>query len=49
MLRSLPAYCSPLLLTSVFPREKISALDRRYTAVIQALDHLVDAVELKAA
>jgi hypothetical protein len=31
------------------PREKITTLDRRYTAVIQALDDLVDAVGLKAA
>src|SRR6266513_1514307 len=31
------------------PKEKITALDRRYTAVIQALDDLVEAVGLKAA
>ena len=31
------------------PKEKITAIDRRYTAVIQALDDLVDAVGLKAA
>ena len=31
------------------PKEKITALDSRYTAVIQALDDLVDAVGLKAA
>jgi hypothetical protein len=30
-------------------KEKITALDRRYTAVIQALDDVVDAVGLKAA
>jgi hypothetical protein len=31
------------------PRAKITALDRRYTAVLEALDDLVDAVGLKAA
>jgi hypothetical protein len=31
------------------PTAKITALDRRYTAVLQALDDLVDAVGLKAA
>jgi hypothetical protein len=31
------------------PKENFTALDRRYTAVIQALDDLVDAVGLKAA
>jgi hypothetical protein len=31
------------------PQEKITALDRRYTAVIQALDDLVEAIGLKAA
>jgi hypothetical protein len=31
------------------PTTKITALDRRYTAVLQALDDLVDAVGLKAA
>jgi hypothetical protein len=31
------------------PREKITARDCRYTAVIQALDDLVDAIGLKAA
>jgi hypothetical protein len=31
------------------PKEKITALDRRYTTVIQALDDLVEAVGLKAA
>ncbi len=31
------------------PQEKITAIDRRYSAVIQALDDLVDAVGLKAA
>jgi hypothetical protein len=31
------------------PKEKITALDSRYTAVIQALDDLVGAVGLKAA
>ena len=31
------------------PQEKITTLDRRYSAVIQALDDLVDAVGLKAA
>jgi hypothetical protein len=45
---SRPAFCNPPL-TSLFPKEKITALDSRYTAVIQALDDLVDAVGLKAA
>lgn len=31
------------------PNEKMNARDRRYTAVVQALDQLVDAVGLKAA
>lgn len=31
------------------PKEKITALDRRYTAVMQALDDLVETVGLKAA
>ena len=31
------------------PLEKITAIDRRYSAVIQALDELVDALGLKAA
>ena len=31
------------------PAEKITALDQRYAAVIQALDDLVDVVGLKAA
>jgi hypothetical protein len=31
------------------PKEKITCLDSRYTAVIQALDDLFDAVGLKAA
>src|SRR5439155_1660765 len=31
------------------PKEKITALDRRYNAVIEALDDLVEAVGLKAA
>jgi hypothetical protein len=31
------------------PNEKMNALDRRYTAVVQALDQLVDAIGSKAA
>src|SRR6516165_10665710 len=31
------------------PQEKITAIDRRYSAVIHALDDLLDAVGLKAA
>jgi hypothetical protein len=39
----------PFVPDQSIPKEKITALDRRYTAVIQALDDLVDAVGLKAA
>jgi hypothetical protein len=35
--------------SAALPKEKITVLDRRYTAVIQALDDLVKAVGLKAA
>jgi hypothetical protein len=46
---SRPAFCNPFPLTTLFPKIKITAPDSRYTAVIQALDDLVDAVGLKAA
>ena len=39
----------PFAADQSIPKEKITALDRRYTAVIQALDDLVEAVDLKAA
>jgi hypothetical protein len=39
----------PFAADQSIPEEKLTALDRRYTAVIQALDDLVDAVGLKAA
>ena len=39
----------PFVADQSIPREKITALDQRYTAVIQALDDLVDVVGLKAA
>jgi hypothetical protein len=39
----------PFAADGSIPKEKITALDRRYTAVIQALDDLVEAVGLKAA
>ena len=39
----------PFAADQSIPREKITALDQRYTAVIQALDDLVDVVGLKAA
>jgi hypothetical protein len=39
----------PFAADQSIPKEKITALDSRYTAVIQALDDLVDAVGLKAA
>jgi hypothetical protein len=39
----------PFAADQSIPREKITALDRRYAAVIQALDDLVDVVGLKAA
>jgi len=39
----------PFVADQSIPREKITALDLRYTAVIQALDDLVKAVGLKAA
>ena len=39
----------PFAADQSIPKEKITALDRRYTAVIEALDDLVQAVGLKAA
>ena len=39
----------PFAADQSIPRDKITALDQRYTAVIQALDDLVDVVGLKAA
>jgi hypothetical protein len=39
----------PFTADQSIPKEKMNALDRRYTAVVQALDELVDAVGLKAA
>src|SRR5260370_31580902 len=39
----------PFAADQSLPKEKITALDSRYTAVIRALDDLVDAVVLKAA
>src|SRR5207302_8143433 len=39
----------PFAADQSLPKEKITALDRRYTAVIEALDDLVEAVGLKAA
>jgi hypothetical protein len=39
----------PFAADQSIPKKKITALDRRYTAVIQALDDLVEAVGLKAA
>src|SRR6266702_1424676 len=39
----------PFAADQSIPKEKITALDRRYTAVIEALDDLVEAVGLKAA
>jgi hypothetical protein len=39
----------PFAADQSIPKEKITALDSRYTAVLQALDDLVDAVGLKAA
>ena len=39
----------PFAADQSIPKEKMNALDRRYTAVVQALDELVDAVGLKAA
>ena len=39
----------PFAADQSIPQEKITALDRRYTAVIHALDDLVEAVGLKAA
>ena len=38
----------PFAADQSIPRERITALDLRYTAVIQALDDLVKAVGLKA-
>src|SRR5947207_195488 len=43
------AILQPFAADQSVPKEKITALDRRYTAVIQALDDLVEAVGLKAA
>jgi len=39
----------PFAADQSIPREKITALDQRYTAVLKALDDLVDVVGLKAA
>src|SRR5216117_1658327 len=39
----------PFAADQSIPKEKITALDRRYAAVIEALDDLVEAVGLKAA
>ena len=39
----------PFTADKSIPREKITALDARYSSVIQALDDLVEAVGLKAA
>ena len=39
----------PFAADQAIPKERFTALDRRYTAVIQALDDLVDAIGLKAA
>ena len=39
----------PFAADQPIPKEKITTLDRRYIAVMQALDDLVDAVGLKAA
>jgi hypothetical protein len=39
----------PFAADQAIPPEKMNALDRRYTAVVHALDALVDAVGLKAA
>jgi hypothetical protein len=39
----------PFAADQSIPKEKLTSLDSRYTAVIQALDDLVDAVGLKAA
>jgi hypothetical protein len=39
----------PFAADQSIPKERITALDLRYTAVMQALDDLVDAVGLKAA
>jgi hypothetical protein len=47
MPHSLPIL-QPFTADQPIPREKIIALDCRYTAVIQALDDLVDAIGLKA-
>ena len=43
------AILQPFAADQSIPMERISALDRRYTAVLQALDDLVDVVGLKAA
>jgi hypothetical protein len=39
----------PFAADQSIPKEKITALDRRYAVVIQALDDLVEAVGLRAA
>ena len=39
----------PFAADGSIPKEKITVLDRRYTAVFQALEDLVKAVGLKAA
>jgi hypothetical protein len=43
------AILQPFAADQAIPKEKVTPLDRRYTAVMQALDDLVDAVGLKAA
>ena len=43
------AILQPFAADQSIPKERITALDRRYTAVLHALDDLVDAVGLKAA
>ena len=39
----------PFAADQSIPKEKLNALDRRYTAVVEALDELANAVGLKAA
>jgi len=39
----------PFAADQSIPKDKLNALDRRYTAVVEALDELVHAVGLKAA
>jgi hypothetical protein len=43
------AILQPFAADQSIPKERITALDRRYTAALQALDDLVEAVGLKAA